>query len=84
MWIAAPGAVPPAGWGRPGGGRGGPPVLPPSRSGFGSILIKRLLEAGFSGKASFDYRPEGLQVRIELPPDDSISVVGAASTPAPA
>jgi len=77
-------AVSPAGLELTWSERGGPPVLPPSRSGFGSILIKRLLEAGFSGKASFDYRPEGLQVRIELPPDDSIYVVGANSTPPPA
>jgi two-component system CheB/CheR fusion protein len=77
-------AVSPAGLELTWSERGGPPVLPPSRSGFGSILIKRLLEAGFSGKASFDYRPEGLQVRIELPPDDSIYVVGADSTPPPA
>lgn len=34
---------------------GGPPVVPPKRKGFGSLLIERSL-----GGANFDFRPEGL------------------------
>ena len=38
----------------------GPPVSPPERKGFGSVLIERSLRSYFSGKAIADYRPEGL------------------------
>lgn len=44
---------------------GGPPVLPPTRSGFGSRMIAAALH-GSEGDVVFDYRPEGLQVTIDL------------------
>lgn len=50
---------------------GGPPVTPPQRKGFGSVLIERSLRSYFSGKAATDYRPEGLvfelEARLETP-----------------
>ncbi|QQR39615.1 sensor histidine kinase [Devosia rhizoryzae] len=39
---------------------GGPPVVVPSRTGFGSRLITKVLAADFEGKVSVEYRPEGL------------------------
>jgi PAS domain S-box-containing protein len=39
---------------------GGPPVVAPTRRGFGSRLIERSLRGELKGAASMDYRPEGL------------------------
>ena len=40
--------------------RGGPPVSPPQRGGFGSRLIATSLKGDLAGTADFDYAPEGL------------------------
>ena len=45
--------------------RGGPPVVPPSRKGFGSRLIERGLTAQVGADLVLDYRPEGLRCVIE-------------------
>jgi PAS domain S-box-containing protein len=45
---------------------GGPPVRPPQRTGFGTRLIARTFSAN-DGRATMDYRPEGLRCVIELP-----------------
>ncbi len=39
---------------------GGPPVTPPSRQGFGSIVIRQIAERELGGRSTLDYRPEGL------------------------
>lgn len=39
---------------------GGPPVAPPSRRGFGSVLISRVLAADFGGDVRIDYPPTGV------------------------
>ncbi|MFZ0269979.1 sensor histidine kinase [Caulobacter sp.] len=39
---------------------GGPPVVAPTRRGFGSRLIERSLRGELKGAATMDYRPEGL------------------------
>jgi two-component sensor histidine kinase len=44
---------------------GGPPVLPPSRKGFGSTLIERALASGRSA-ARIDYAPEGVICSLTL------------------
>lgn len=44
--------------------RGGPPVTPPSRKGFGSRLIERGLAGG---SAQTDYAPEGVTCTLEAP-----------------
>lgn len=46
---------------------GGPPVQPPGRRGFGSMLLERVLGRQLQGDVSIDYRPEGLQVRVDAP-----------------
>jgi PAS domain S-box-containing protein len=46
--------------------RGGPPVKPPERTGFGSRLIRRQLAMEFSGDVAIDYRPEGLACTMDL------------------
>ena len=59
---------------------GGPPVKQPETSGFGSVLIRRLMDAGFGGKVTFDYQPEGLRVEMLLPADDTIYKVRDQAT----
>ncbi len=41
--------------------QGGPAVSPPSRKGFGSFLVGRVLGADFNGEVTVEYRPEGLR-----------------------
>jgi len=44
---------------------GGPPVEKPSRRGFGTFLIDRVLAADFDGTVDIDYRQEGLAVTLD-------------------
>jgi PAS domain S-box-containing protein len=45
---------------------GGPAVLMPTRRGFGSRVIERII-GQLKGKSRFDWRPEGLVCEIALP-----------------
>jgi two-component sensor histidine kinase len=45
---------------------GGPPVSEPTRAGFGSRLISRLVQDDLEGKADLEFRPEGLTVVISF------------------
>jgi PAS domain S-box-containing protein len=45
--------------------RGGPVVTPPTHRGFGSRMIAAALH-GSDGDVTLDYRPEGLEVTIDL------------------
>ena len=47
--------------------RGGPPCAPPSRQGFGSRMIDKLVGGRFRGTATTDYRPEGLRWSLSAP-----------------
>jgi two-component sensor histidine kinase len=46
---------------------GGPAVVPPSRTGFGSRLIERGLSAELHGRAAIDYRTTGVVYTIDAP-----------------
>ncbi|MBM6580099.1 PAS domain-containing protein [Microvirga sp. BT689] len=47
---------------------GGPAIQgAPSTEGFGSKLARRSVQDQLGGAISYDWRPEGLQVRIDLP-----------------
>jgi PAS domain S-box-containing protein len=46
---------------------GGPPVSPPTRRGFGSYLVERMLADDLDGEVSMEYRPEGLVCSIRAP-----------------
>lgn len=48
---------------------GGPPVVMPSRRGFGSRLIERGLSAELHGRATIDYHPVGVVCTIDAPVD---------------
>ncbi|WP_018899435.1 PAS domain S-box protein [Rhizobium sp. 2MFCol3.1] len=45
--------------------RDGPTVEPPTRKGFGSRLIERLLAAQINGQSSISYNPDGVACEIE-------------------
>ena len=47
--------------------RGGPPVSPPERRGFGSRLIERSLRAQLGGEAALEFAEAGLRCRVTLP-----------------
>jgi two-component system, chemotaxis family, CheB/CheR fusion protein len=47
--------------------RNGPPVLPPSRTGFGTRLIQRNLVAEFDGEVELEYQPDGVECTICAP-----------------
>jgi two-component sensor histidine kinase len=46
---------------------GGPPVAPPSRTGFGTRLIRTSLERELAGEVRLDYAEAGLTCRIAVP-----------------
>ena len=39
---------------------GGPKVTPPTRRGFGSLLLQRVFATDFNGKVQIDYLPDGV------------------------
>jgi two-component sensor histidine kinase len=45
----------------------GPPVQPPQRRGFGSMLLERVLGRQLQGDVRIEYLPQGLQVRVDAP-----------------
>jgi PAS domain S-box-containing protein len=53
--------------------RGGPPVRPPERRGFGFRMIERALAADLDGSAKLDFDPDGLVCRIEASLADAAS-----------
>ena len=46
---------------------GGPPVTPPARKGFGSVLIERGVPFDLGGESAVEYGPDGLRARFLLP-----------------
>ena len=44
---------------------GGPAVSAPGRSGFGTMLLRRILEDQLQGSVVFSFDPGGLEVRAE-------------------
>lgn len=47
--------------------QGGPACAPPTRQGFGSRMIAKLVGGRFRGTAESDYRPGGLRWRLSAP-----------------
>lgn len=52
--------------------RGGPPVSPPTRHGFGNELVRRM-STSFGGECSFDFAPEGLTVIFRMRPENVLA-----------
>jgi PAS domain S-box-containing protein len=47
--------------------RGGPPVREPQSTGFGTRIITGSVERQLGGKATFDWRPDGLSCVLRVP-----------------
>jgi two-component sensor histidine kinase len=47
--------------------QGGPPVTPPTRTGFGSRLVRRGLASELGGMVDLRFEPEGLVCVIDAP-----------------
>ena len=47
--------------------RGGPPVVPPTRRGFGSLVLRSSIERQLGGTVHLRWRPEGLLCELTLP-----------------
>ena len=45
----------------------------PSRSGFGRVLLERLVGTSLGGAVSLDFRPEGLVCQLTFPDDRLIA-----------
>lgn len=54
--------------------RGGPPVSPPTRRGFGSRIIEGFIAGELGGTCDVDYAPEGFSCRLALPGDAVLGV----------
>lgn len=52
--------------------RGGPPVTPPSRTGFGRRLIERGLAHELAGSARIDFNPDGVVCEIAIPVETAL------------
>ncbi|GJD48217.1 hypothetical protein OPKNFCMD_0933 [Methylobacterium crusticola] len=46
---------------------GGPPVAPPTRQGFGSRLLQRVLTTQVQAEVTIDYAPDGLRLTMLAP-----------------
>jgi len=47
--------------------RGGPPVKPPTRKGFGSTIITRIIPHDLSGEADLNFKLPGLEAEFRIP-----------------
>jgi two-component sensor histidine kinase/CHASE3 domain sensor protein len=47
--------------------RGGPPVTPPARRGFGQVVIERTVARAVGGRVTLNYPPSGVQWTLEFP-----------------
>ena len=47
--------------------RDGPPVVPPTRKGFGTTIIHKSVPYDLGGSATVDYAPSGVEARFRIP-----------------
>lgn len=59
--------------------RGGPPVTPPIRHGFGSTLLERVTGRELGGSAVVEYLPDGVRAAVRA---DASALAETPSTPA--
>jgi two-component sensor histidine kinase len=60
--------------------RGGPPVSPPAKRGFGSTVISRIVMESLNAKVDLGFEPEGLTWQLECP---AAEIAGSAGFPSP-
>lgn len=59
--------------------RGGPLVIPPTRKGFGSKLVQKMLSAELSGDVILEFEPDGVLCVLRAPIDAGWSDLGSSS-----
>jgi PAS domain S-box-containing protein len=57
--------------------RGGPPVSPPGRRGFGSVVMQEMVEHSVDGSVVLDYTPSGLTWRLTCPAANALEPLQA-------
>jgi PAS domain S-box-containing protein len=62
---------------------GGPPVEPPSTTGYGSTVINASIEHLLNGAATFDWRRDGLHCTLSVPLADKLAERGNGDLPTP-
>jgi PAS domain S-box-containing protein len=64
--------------------RGGPPVSPPARRGFGTQAMTASIEQQLGGRLNLDWRPDGLRLQLSIPKESFLALdrPQAASRPA--
>jgi two-component sensor histidine kinase len=55
---------------------GGPTVLPPTRSGFGSRLLEQGLAREMDGTVTLQYDPDGLSCVMHFPISSKLALIG--------
>lgn len=60
--------------------RGGPPVEPPTRRGYGTAFIDSAVRGSLRGSAEFDFAPKGLRCTFSIIVDGSADIPPAART----
>jgi Signal transduction histidine kinase len=63
--------------------RGGPPVSPPARRGFGTKAIMASIEQQLGGKLSADWRPDGLRLQLSIPKESFLALDGPQAEAGP-
>jgi PAS domain S-box-containing protein len=58
--------------------RDGPPVSPPQRRGFGTIVMQEMAERSVDGRVELDYAPSGLTWRLTCPAANALEPVASA------
>ena len=53
--------------------QGGPPVVPPSRKGFGHVVFDDMIERSLNAKVAVEFAPSGLNWRVSIPAANLIS-----------
>jgi PAS domain S-box-containing protein len=61
---------------------GGPKFAPPSRKGFGQMVIGRMVEAAVNGTAQIDFRASGLSWNLSAPVADTLERRGRVESSA--
>lgn len=63
---------------------GGPLVQPPTRRGFGTIVIERVLADDFDAEVARKFLPSGLECLIDIPLTSEVGAIAAGETAASA
>jgi PAS domain S-box-containing protein len=57
--------------------REGPPVTPPERRGFGTLVIDSMARQSINGEVQLDYRPSGLAWRLSCPAENALEATAS-------